>query len=253
MKKQNYFITGASDGLGFCTTCILLNRGSHVTAAVRDIKAFENKLKERCSYSQEQLRIVECDLSNLNDLIRLLSEIDFSSIDVCIQAAGTSYFGTFDSLSDEQILSIVHVNSTSPILISSHFIRDAHPGSMLVNVTSITSVLPLPKNALYSAMKQGLRTLTVTNSFEQREKIKILDFCPGSIKTSFHKKASGSSKVPSSFAMTPDRCAEILVRSIDKKISGSQFPDLVAKIVYLATWNLGRLAMWVLFNLKRSH
>lgn len=246
MKEQTVLITGAGDGLGFYTAGILLKRGANLIAVVRDRRAFEKKVSDGWSFSTERLNILECDLSRLEEVRKLLSEIDFSKIDVCIQSAGLSRFGTFESLSEEEISSIVNVNLTAPILVSSHFVRNAHAGSMLVNVTSITSYLPLPRNALYSAVKQALSTLTLATSREMRRnernrQVRVLEFCPGSLATSFHKKASGASNVPSKIAMRPDICGELLVRAIDRSTSGSIFPDLIAKIVHLATWNIGRL------------
>jgi uncharacterized protein len=242
MTKQTILVTGAGDGLGFCTSRILLERGEKLIAVVRDGPTFQRKLTEECSFDQDQLRILVRDLSKLDDVRALLFEVDFSAIDVCIQSAGTSHFGSFDSLPEEEVLSIINVNAAAPILITSRFVRKSKPGSMLINVTSIAACLPLPQNALYSAMKQALGTLTLATSREMRRKeITVLDFCPGSLATSFHKKASGKSNIPSNIAMSPERCAQILVRSIDRKTSGSLFPDLVAKIIYLATWNFGRL------------
>src|SRR6516162_11734640 len=122
MKKQTILITGAGDGLGFCTALILLERGANLIAVVRERNAFVKKLAEKSLLYRDQLRILECDLSNLERVRKLFSEVNFAEIDVCIQSAGTSHFGAFDSLSEEKVLSILNVNAAAPILISSHFV-----------------------------------------------------------------------------------------------------------------------------------
>ncbi|WP_373195846.1 SDR family oxidoreductase, partial [Mycobacterium marinum] len=109
------------------------------------------------------------------------------SMDVVLNIAGISAWGTVDRLSHEHWNKMVAVNLMGPIHVIETFVPPmvaAGRGGHLVNVSSAAGLVALPWHAAYSASKYGLRGLSEVLRFDlARHRIGVSVVVPGAVDT----------------------------------------------------------------------
>jgi NAD(P)-dependent dehydrogenase (short-subunit alcohol dehydrogenase family) len=109
------------------------------------------------------------------------------AMDVVMNIAGVSAWGTVDQLTHEHWKSMVDINLMGPIHVIETFVPPmlaAGRGGHLVNVSSAAGLVALPWHAAYSASKYGLRGLSEVLRFDlARHRIGVSVVVPGAVKT----------------------------------------------------------------------
>ncbi len=225
--RNSALITGASDGLGLELARQMLAKGWTVGIVVRSRdKALSGGLAGAALY--------QADLSQASQAF--ISDQELCCYDVLVNNAGASTFGSFESLTSEQIQQLSQLNFVTPLVLMNRFLRMAPSNAMVVNVSSITGQVPMPFNGLYSACKAAMIAVTQLARIEGSSRdVKILDFCPGSISTNFQSKGGATSHVRAGQAMSAAQAAGILLKAIEQGKTGVIRPDKVAKVLALAT------------------
>jgi len=156
MTIRNWFITGASSGLGRILTEKLLARGDRVVATVRKANTVAD-LKTR---HPEQLSVAIADMTDTAGLRQAIDEsfARLGRIDVIVSNAGYGLFGAAEELTDAQIDQQIATNLTGSI----QLIRAALPhlrtqgGGRIVQVASEGGQIAYPGFSLYHATKWGI-------------------------------------------------------------------------------------------------
>jgi len=205
-------VTGGSEGLGLHVARCLSEKGYCVTIVGRS----EAKLERAAvMLSGNQHKRVSMDLATRAGANQLIDLVEREGFDVLVNNAGASHFGAVEMLDADAVEGTLQLNLLTPALVSWAFVRNARPGSVLVNVTSIVGTVPIPGNTLYSAAKAGLQVLTECLWYEtQNRKIRVLDFRPAGMKTNFHQAAGGAS-MSGSLGVAPETAARDLVAAIE--------------------------------------
>jgi len=109
------------------------------------------------------------------------------AMDVVMNIAGISAWGTVDKLTHHHWRSMVDVNLMGPIHVIETFIPpmvSARRGGRLVNVSSAAGIVALPWHAAYSASKYGLRGVSEVLRFDlARHRIGVSVVVPGAVDT----------------------------------------------------------------------
>ena len=109
------------------------------------------------------------------------------AMDVVMNIAGVSAWGTVDQLTHEHWKSMIDVNLMGPIHVIETFVPPmvaAGRGGHLVNVSSAAGLVALPWHSAYSASKFGLRGLCEVLRFDlARHRIGVSVVVPGAVKT----------------------------------------------------------------------
>jgi NAD(P)-dependent dehydrogenase (short-subunit alcohol dehydrogenase family) len=109
------------------------------------------------------------------------------AMDVVMNIAGISAWGTVDNLTHHHWRSMVDVNLMGPIHVIETFIPpmvSARRGGRLVNVSSAAGIVALPWHAAYSASKYGLRGVSEVLRFDlARHRIGVSVVVPGAVDT----------------------------------------------------------------------
>src|SRR6185437_17065463 len=105
------------------------------------------------------------DISDYEQVAAFADDIHAAhpSMDVVMNIAGVSAWGTVDRLSHDQWSRMVSINLMGPIHVIETFLPPmvaAGGGGHLVNVSSAAGLVALPWHAAYSASKYGLRGLS---------------------------------------------------------------------------------------------
>jgi NAD(P)-dependent dehydrogenase (short-subunit alcohol dehydrogenase family) len=109
------------------------------------------------------------------------------SLDVLMNIAGISVWGTVENLTHEHWRRCVDVNLMGPIHVIECFLPAmiaAQRGGHVVNVSSAAGLFGLPWHAAYSAAKFGLRGVSEVLRFDlARHAIGVSLVCPGAVDT----------------------------------------------------------------------
>lgn len=152
---KQWFITGASSGLGLGMTERLLQRGDAVIATARRVEALAAL---QASYPS-QLSVEHLDVTD-KAAVRRTVDAAFASgrVDVVVSNAGYGLFGAAEELSDPQIERQIATNLTASI----QLIRSVLPhlraqgGGRVLQVSSEGGQMTYPAFSLYHATKWGI-------------------------------------------------------------------------------------------------
>ena len=129
------------------------------------------------------------DISDYDEVAAFAADIHAAhpSMDVVMNIAGVSAWGTVDRLTHEQWSKMIAINLMGPIHVIETFVPPmmaAGRGGHLVNVSSAAGLVALPWHAAYSASKYGLRGLSEVLRFDlARHRIGVSVVVPGAVKT----------------------------------------------------------------------
>ena len=218
---KRIFLTGASSGIGLATGQVLLARGDELWGTSREPN---NLIKH------ERFHPVRLDLSNERDIdaafARALDEA--GHFDVVINNAGSGHFGPAEILSPDetrnqfQVVFFAHVRLTQLALAA---MRQRDNG-LIINVTSLASLLPVPFMAAYNAAKSAMVAFTMSLQIELGAgNIHIVDLQPADIRTNFNDAIK-----PSSDASYKER-VEKTWKAVDKNMKEAPAPEVVARAI----------------------
>jgi NAD(P)-dependent dehydrogenase (short-subunit alcohol dehydrogenase family) len=182
-------ITGAASGIGRATALAAARRGAELHLTDRDAAG----LAETARLAEEQGRTVltaePLDIADHAGVLALAAKIHAAhgSVDVVMNVAGVSTWGTIDRLTHEDWEQMIDVDLRGPISVLEAFVPpmiEAGRGGHLVNVSSAAGLLGLPWHAAYSAAKFGLRGVSEVLRFDlRRHRIGVSLVCPGGVST----------------------------------------------------------------------
>ncbi len=182
-------ITGAASGIGRATAIAAAARGAHVfltdvnEIGLAETTAHIGRAGGTVSFSRA------LDISDFEAVTAFADEIhdQFGSLDIVMNVAGISAWGTVENLEHRHWKSMVDVNLMGPIHVIECFVPPmiaAGRGGHLVNVSSAAGLLALPWHAAYSASKFGLRGVSEVLRFDlKRHGIGVSLVVPGGVRT----------------------------------------------------------------------
>lgn len=183
------FLTGAASGIGRATALKLAAQGAQLYLTDRDAERLATTVADVRALGAEVPAHRAFDISDFDEVSRFAADIHAShpAMDVVMNIAGVSAWGTVDRLTHEHWKSMIDVNLMGPIHVIESFVPpmvEARRGGHLVNVSSAAGLVALPWHAAYSASKYGLRGLSEVLRFDlARHRIGVSVVVPGAVKT----------------------------------------------------------------------
>lgn len=182
-------ITGAASGIGRATALALAARGAELYLTDRDEVGLAQTVADAKALGAEVPAHRALDISDYDQVAAFAADIHaaHSSMDVVMNIAGVSAWGTVDQLTHQHWRSMIDVNLMGPIHVIETFLPpmvQARRGGHLVNVSSAAGIVALPWHSAYSASKYGLRGLSEVLRFDlARHRIGVSVVVPGAVKT----------------------------------------------------------------------
>ena len=189
LKGRNCFITGAASGIGRATALAAAAQGARLFLTDVDEKRLEDSVLELRRAGGEVVFFAALDVADFDAVQALAQRIHtaFGSMDVVMNIAGISVWGTVDKLEHRHWRRVVDVNLMGPIHVIECFVPEmirAKRGGHLVNVSSAAGLFGLPWHAAYSATKFGLRGVSEVLRFDlEQHGIAVSLVCPGAVDT----------------------------------------------------------------------
>jgi NAD(P)-dependent dehydrogenase (short-subunit alcohol dehydrogenase family) len=183
------FLTGAASGIGRATALKLAAEGAELYLTDRDADGLATTVADALALGAKVPEHRALDISDYEAVSAFADSIHAAhpAMDVVMNIAGVSAWGTVSTLTHEHWKSMVDINLMGPIHVIECFVPPmvaARNGGHLVNVSSAAGVVALPWHAAYSASKYGLRGLSEVLRFDlARHGIGVSVVVPGAVKT----------------------------------------------------------------------
>ncbi|HVH42994.1 MAG TPA: SDR family oxidoreductase [Labilithrix sp.] len=234
LKNKKCFITGAASGIGRATAIAVAREGAVLFLTDINAKMLEEVVDEIRRSGGIVPFSKPADVASFDAVKALAQEIHdaHGSMDVVMNIAGVSTWGTVEELEHKHWKKMIDVNLMGPIHVLETFIPPmikAGRGGHLVNVSSAAGLLGLPWHAAYSASKFGVRGFSEVLRFELAlHDIGVSLVCPGGVNTPLvgtveilgvDREDRKLKKVVELFkknAITPEKAASAILRGIKK-------------------------------------
>ncbi len=183
------FITGAASGIGRATALKLAVDGAELYLTDRNAEGLEETVADVRALGGVVRAHRALDISDYDKVAAFAADIHtrHPAMDVVMNIAGVSAWGTVDQLTHQHWKSMIDINLMGPIHVIETFLPPmvaAGRGGHLVNVSSAAGLVALPWHAAYSASKYGLRGLSEVLRFDlARHRIGVSVVVPGAVKT----------------------------------------------------------------------
>jgi uncharacterized protein len=141
---KRILITGAARGLGRELANLLEKEGCSLILVDREEVSFPNAKTHLC------------DLSDLSQRKKLITEIRGAHIDILINCAGIGSHSQLNQLTVDEIERVMQVNTLAPL----ELIAGLSPLELVINIGSVAGEMNLPSMSLYGASKSSVHAFT---------------------------------------------------------------------------------------------
>ena len=181
LEGRRILVTGAASGMGLAIARLFGEEGASLALLDRN--------GEGVRAAADELGAVgfACDVADRTQVYSVVAEAGaaLGGIDGIVNAAGILVTRQFDELDPADWDRMLGINLTGPfnIVHAALPMLRAAPAATIVNIASVSALMPMAGTAGYSASKAGLAMLTKCLAFDLGPKIRANSLCPGVIKT----------------------------------------------------------------------
>jgi benzil reductase ((S)-benzoin forming) len=200
LSNHVYIITGASSGLGAEISKQLLLEENNVFCLSRTEN--DDIIRQASGY---RYKFYSIDLTRIENLILILQEIiatidpsKIDSITLINNAASVSPIKDIQYCTQEEIMANIQLNLTTPIMLTSSFIRLTSEWEVkrkIVNISSGSAQYPAQSMSLYCSTKSALNMFSRCVGLEQDGEpnaVQVFAVDPGMMDTEMQKIARDS-------------------------------------------------------------
>jgi NAD(P)-dependent dehydrogenase (short-subunit alcohol dehydrogenase family) len=206
-------ITGGSSGIGAATARAFAARGALVAIGGRNLAAMQAVATDTSGV------VIAGDLRESGCAGRTISAaVGFlGGLDVVVSNAGIGWAGSFASMSESDVDSVLDVNLRAAAHLARAAIPHLTPGrGRLVFVGSIAGLVGVPGEAWYSATKAGLGCLADTLRAELRPAgIGVSLVSPGLVDTAFFERRRVPHERRHPRPISAARIADVIVDAVE--------------------------------------
>jgi 1-acylglycerone phosphate reductase len=191
-NKKTILITGCSDGgLGSALALQLHKSGWRVFASARNL----TKLSETDAAGIESIQLDVNSLESVTAAVAKVSELTGGTLDALLNNAGAGHSMPVLDLDLVHVREMFELNVFSLITVTREslplLLKSSH-GGMVINNTSIVSMMPLPFQGAYTASKAAAASLNESLRLELAPfGIKVVELKTGVVATKFFENSTG--------------------------------------------------------------
>jgi NAD(P)-dependent dehydrogenase (short-subunit alcohol dehydrogenase family) len=175
-------VTGGNSGIGLATAKRFVNEGAYVFITGRREPELDAAVKE----IGRNVTGVQGDVSNLDDLDRLFSQIkrEKGKLDIMFANAGVAKFAPLGTITEKFYDSIFNTNVKGLLFTVQNALPLLSDGASIILNASVVGSKGLPMNSVYSATKAAVRSFARTWTTDLKDRrIRVNAVSPGSIDT----------------------------------------------------------------------
>jgi len=236
-QPQTLLITGASSGIGYALTQLYLAQGHRVVALARQMETLEAL---RQSYPDSCIP-VPVDLTQAAAVEQLAANLQtrIGGVDVAILNAGTCEYVDVQNLQAAPFAQVMAINwqgFVNSLLLAMPLLRmqlQHRAEVQLVGVSSMASILPMPRSQAYGASKAAMEYMLNSLRVDlQQEPIAISIVRPGFVQTPL----TARNDFPMPWSLTAEQAAEKIARGIARKQWLIEFPWPLVWLMHAIAW-----------------
>lgn len=224
-KDKVVVVTGGTDGIGKALVEALVDMGAKVATCGRN----HDKLYQlQSSHPSAYLHTVVADVSSENDCRRFMETTikSFGGIDILINNAGISMRALLKETDMEVIKKVMDINFYGTVYCTKYALNSIiERKGTIVGVSSIAGYRGLPGRSGYSASKFAVQGwLEAIKTELMTDGVHVMWVCPGFTTSNIRNAAlnkdansHGETPMDESKMMTAEKCAEHILRAIQKK------------------------------------
>jgi short-subunit dehydrogenase len=224
-KGCTVLLTGASSGFGAQFARRLAPHAGCLILVARRADRLE-ALKAELARPGLVIHCFSADLAQESAIKELLSDIEATgeSVSFLINNAGLGDHGFFEDSEWSRVKAMLDVNIQALTHLTHALVPDlvrARRGAIL-NVSSIASLMPLPKMAVYAATKAYVTSFSEGLRAELRATgVSVTTVCPGPVDTEFFKIAERSDagdliKTPAFFKVSAEQVVDEALEAVER-------------------------------------
>lgn len=208
MNGKLIIVSGSSKGIGKATSELLLTEGATVVGLSRTQGKFNPHSGNYIQYN--------CNIENLDELTLLFSQIllEHPRIDGFVSCAGFGDFRGFENFSVSQIISFLHANLLSHIIMTRLLLpaMKKQKSGRIVFIGSEAALKGSQKGSMYNTAKFGLRGFSQSIREEcSKSNVHVSIVNPGMVRTNFFSELKFAPGDHSSNAIDPIDVAKVVL------------------------------------------
>ena len=193
-------VTGSSSGIGKGIALAMGRAGARVVINYRSNEQSARELKSQLEEAGSQALVVQADVSNPEDVDRLLktATTTFGTVDILVNNAGIQRDANFMEMSLEQWNKVISTNLTGHFLCAQAAAREfvkrkvqpeeRRAAGHIIFISSVHDIIPWAGHVNYATAKGGVQMLMKTLAQELApNKIRVNGISPGAIKTDINR------------------------------------------------------------------
>jgi len=255
-------VTGAASGIGEALAHALAARGSDLILLDRDAERLENVAGAvRARYPGRKIATYVVDLATDEAAQEIGARLaaEHPEITLLVNNAGVALGGRFDQVTLEEFDWVLAINFRAVVRLTHALlpVLKAHPGSHLVNVSSIFGIFAPPGQAAYAASKFAVRGFSESVRHElAQDGVGVTVVHPGGIRTriaetartgsgvSAEEVAEGKKQFAKLLRIPPETAAAQIVAAIEKRRprlligASATIPDVLVRLLPGSYWKL---------------
>ncbi len=239
MTKQTFLITGASDGIGAVYADRLARRGHNLILVARRADKLADLAARLQNETGVAVETISADLADADDLARIEARLSSDdAITGLINNAGIAGETSFAGADPAYLTGMIDLNILAVTRLSAAIApRLAAQGSgAIVNITSITALMPDGFTAVYPASKAYVLAFTEALQVELGAKgVRIQAVLPGITRTPIWDEAQ-LANIPAEMVMDVNDMVDAALAGFDKGevITIPALPDMADYDAYIA-------------------
>jgi NAD(P)-dependent dehydrogenase (short-subunit alcohol dehydrogenase family) len=212
LQDRIVLVTGASSGIGEATALAFAQAGAKLVLAARRADRLD-ELARRIADARGEALAVPADVTDEAAVLRLFEAAleRFGRIDVLINNAGIAEHCPTEEVTLEGWRRVIDTNLTSAFLCSREAMKlmKRQGRGRIINIGSLSSHVPRPDTAAYTASKFAILGLTRSLAVDGRDHgVAVSIFHPGMVVTEL---VAGMEQVPAELMSDPKDTADVLV------------------------------------------
>lgn len=250
VANRTCLVTGAASGIGRATAVATAARGGRLVLTDLNETGLTATAEQIRSSGGTVVFAKALDITDHEAVAAMADEVHAAhgSVDVVMNVAGVSAWGTVEALEHRHWKQMVDVNLMGPIHVIESFVPPmiaAGRGGHLVNVSSAAGLIALPWHAAYSASKFGLRGVSEVLRYDlRRHGIGVSLVCPGGVDTPLvdtieiagidknHPRVKKFTALFRKRADPPEHVAELILAAIER----NRYLVLTSREIKVAHW-----------------
>ncbi len=219
--KSYALVTGASSGLGWYLSVELVGRGYNLIAVSNQPEELEELKKKLEEAYNATVLTVNMDLAEENAAKSLFDYCEENNyqVDILANNAGMLVYGEVSSVQYPSALSILNLHMTTPALLCKLFGEKMSQKGQgyILNVSSISAVMPYPTISLYGPTKSFIRNFSRALRSEMKPKgVKVTCLLPGAMDTGLLKEYNSKLRLAKRFRVVkhPQKVARTGIKAV---------------------------------------